>query len=200
MSNYLPNIIKKTPNGYVCTNPLDVLYEDRIVVINDFIDNNVAGNVYTQLLALESMDAKSGITVYLNAPGGFIDSVFIIEDTMNYISCPITTVCLGQCGGSASLILVNGDKRLMLPNARVILRQPAMGAQQDKATDIVISANEITRQRKELEDKLSEHTRISREEITKLTQHDTIFTAEDCLEKGIVDEILRKRSSVDDED
>lgn len=201
MSNYLPQIAEKTPNGYVYTNPFDILYKDRIVFINDFIDDNVAGNVCAQLLALESMDAKSGVTVYLNTPGGVVDSVFLIENTMDYISCPITTVCLGQCSGAASLILAMGDKRLMLPDGRVILRQPAMGAQQDKATDIVISANEITRQRRELEDKLAAHTNIPRGDITMLTQHDTILTSDDCLEKGIVDEILHKRPSAsDDED
>lgn len=198
MSNYLPQIAEKTAYGYHYTNPFDILYGDRIVFINDVIDDNVAGNVVAQLLALESKDSKSGVTIYLNTPGGSIDSVMFIVDTMNYIQCPVTTVCLGQCSGASSLILVNGAKRLMLTHSRVILRQPAMGAQQDKATDIVISAKELTRLRGLLEDSIAEHTHIKRDEITALTQHETVFTADECLKKGIIDEILNKRPIDDD--
>lgn len=198
MTNYLPRIAEKTPYGYNYTNPFDILYSDRVVFINDFIDDDIAGVVIAQLLALESKDANSGISIYLNTPGGSIDSIFSIVDTINYINCPITTVCVGQCSGASVLLLVNGNKRMMLPNARVILRQPATGQQFAKATDITLQASELTRLRARLEEEICKHSKISKDEIVKLTQHESVLTTDDCMSKGLIDEILTKRVKVDD--
>lgn len=199
MTNYLPQIAEKTPYGFHYTNPFDILYGDRVVFINDFIDDNVAGNVVAQLLALESKDSRSGVSVYLNTPGASLDAVFAIVDTLNYISCPVTTVCIGQCSGASSLILVNGDKRLMLPNARVLLRQPSTGQQFAKATDITLQANELTRLRARFEEEIVKHTKIEDSKITKFTQHETVLTTDDCIKYGLVDEVLINRSSSNDD-
>lgn len=198
MTNYLPRIAEKTPYGYTERNPFDILFGDRVVFINDFIDDDVAGVVIAQLLALESKDSTSGISIYLNTPGGNVDSIFSVLDTIKYVNCPVSTVCLGQCSGSSVLLLVNGDKRMMLPNARVLLRQPATSQQFNKATDISIQSKELTRLRLKLEKEICEHSKISEDDIAKLTQHETILTADDCLNKGLIDEILTKRKTSED--
>lgn len=195
MSNYLPQIAEKTPYGYNYTNPFDTLYKDRIIFINDIIDYNVAGNVTSQLLALEQKDNKAGITLYLNSPGGSIDDVFMIADTINYISCPVHTACIGQTSGSASILLAIGQKRMMLEHARVILRQPSMGSQRAKSTDIKSYADELTRLRGKLEETLTAHSKLSLDEINTFTQHETVLTADKCLEHGLIDEILTKRAN-----
>jgi ATP-dependent Clp protease protease subunit len=152
-----------------------------------------------QLLVLESQDAERDITMYINSPGGSFTAMTAIYDTMQYVAPQIQTVVLGQAASAAAVLLAAGapGKRLALPNARVLIHQPAMGeAGQGQASDIEIQAAEILRMRTWLEETLASHTKKSVEQVNRDIDRDNILSAAEALEYGIVDQVLTTRKRV----
>ena len=192
----LPEFEERTSYGFKRHNPYTKLFEDRIVFLGVQVDDASADDVMAQLLVLESQDPDRDITMYINSPGGSFTALTAIYDTMQYIKPNIQTVCLGQAASAAAVLLAAGapGKRLALPNARVLIHQPASGGGgQGQASDIEIQAKEIMRMREWLEKTLSDPTGRSIEQVHKDIDRDKILTAEEALEYGIIDQVLSSR-------
>ena len=195
----LPEFEERTSYGFKRHNPYTKLFEDRIVFLGVQVDDASADDVMAQLLVLESQDPDRDITMYINSPGGSFTALTAIYDTMQYIKPNVQTVCLGQAASAAAVLLAAGapGKRLALPNARILIHQPASGGGgQGQASDIEIQAREIMRMREWLEQTLSEHTGRSIEQVNKDIDRDKILTAEEALEYGIIDQVLSSRKPV----
>ncbi len=195
----LPEFEERTSYGFKRHNPYTKLFEDRIVFLGVQVDDASADDVMAQLLVLESQDPDRDITMYINSPGGSFTALTAIYDTMQYIKPNVQTVCLGQAASAAAVLLAAGatGKRLALPNARILIHQPASGGGgQGQASDIEIQAKEIMRMREWLEQTLSEHTGRSIEQVNKDIDRDKILTAEEALEYGIIDQVLSSRKPV----
>ncbi|WP_144791791.1 ATP-dependent Clp protease proteolytic subunit [Kocuria palustris] len=195
----LPDFEERTPYGYRRQNPYTKLFEDRIVFLGVQVDDASADDVMAQLLVLEAQDSDRDITMYINSPGGSFTAMTAIYDTMQFIRPEIQTVCLGQAASAASVLLAAGTpgKRLALPNARVLIHQPAMQGQGGgQASDIEIQANEIMRMRSWLEDTMALHTGKTSEQVNRDIERDKILTAAEAKEYGIVDHVLDSRKAV----
>lgn len=192
----LPQFEEKTPYGYKRQDPYTRLFEDRIIFMGVQVDDAAADDIMAQLLVLESQDPNRDVMMYINSPGGSMTAMTAIYDTMQYIKPDVQTVCLGQAASAAAILLAAGapGKRLILPNARVLIHQPAMGQDFGKATEIEIQAREMLRLREWLENTLHKHTGQDLERIRKDIEVDTILTAPQAKEYGIVDEVLEHRS------
>ncbi|MBT1176881.1 MULTISPECIES: ATP-dependent Clp protease proteolytic subunit [Bifidobacterium] len=191
----LPQFEEKTPYGFKRQDPYTKLFEDRIIFMGVQVDDTSADDIMAQLLVLESQDPNRDVMMYINSPGGSMTAMTAIYDTMQYIKPDVQTVCLGQAASAAAILLAAGThgKRLMLPNARVLIHQPAMGQDFGKATEIEIQAREMLRLRTWLEETLAKHTGQDIEKIRKDIEVDTILTAPQAKEYGIVDEVLETR-------
>ncbi len=191
----LPNFEERTPYGYKRQDPYAKLFEDRIIFLGVQVDDASADDVMAQLLVLESQDPDSPITMYINSPGGSFTALTAIYDTMQYIRPEIQTVCLGQAASAAAVLLAAGapGRRLALPNARVLIHEPAMEGAQGQASDIAIIADELDRMNKWLCDTLAFHTGKDSEEIAKDILRDKILTAAQAKDYGLVDEVLVSR-------
>lgn len=194
----LPNFEERTPYGYKRQDPYAKLFEDRIIFLGVQVDDASADDVMAQLLVLESQDPDSPITMYINSPGGsFTALTATIYDTMQYIKPQIQTVCLGQAASAAAVLLAAGSagRRLALPNARVLIHEPAMEGMHGQASDIAIVADELERMNDWLCTTLALHTGKSADEIKNDIQRDKILTAEAAKEYGLVDQVLSSRKS-----
>ncbi len=193
----LPNFEERTPYGYKRQDPYAKLFEDRIIFLGVQVDDASADDVMAQLLVLESQDPDSPITMYINSPGGSFTALTAIYDTMQYIKPEIQTVCLGQAASAAAVLLAAGapGRRLALPNARVLIHQPAMEGMQGQASDIAIVADELDRMTNWLCDTLAAHSGKTSEEIAQDIQRDKILTAEQAKEYGLVDQVLVSRKA-----
>ncbi|BAR06793.1 ATP-dependent Clp protease proteolytic subunit [Scardovia inopinata] len=191
----MPQFEEKTSFGYKRSDPYTKLFEDRIIFMGVQVDDASADDIMAQLLVLESQDPDRDVVLYINSPGGSMTAMTAIYDTMQYIKPDVQTVCLGQAASAAAILLAAGTKgkRLMLPNARVLIHQPAMGQDFGKATEIEIQAKELLRMREWLENTLAKHTGQDVERIRKDIETDTILTAEQAKEYGMVDAILEHR-------
>ena len=192
----LPQFEERTAYGYKRQDPYTKLFEDRIIFLGVQIDDGSADDVMAQLLVLESQDPELDIKMYINSPGGSFTAMTAIYDTMQYIKSRIQTVCLGQAASAASVILAAGHPgmRLALPNARVLIHQPAIyEGSYAQATDIEIQADELDRMREWLETTLASHTGQPREQVAKDIERDKIFSALQAQEYGIVDQVLESR-------
>ena len=192
----LPSFVERTSYGVKESNPYNKLFEERIIFLGVQIDDASANDVMAQLLTLESNDPDREIIMYINSPGGSFTAMTAIYDTMQYISPQIQTVVLGQAASAAAVLLAAGapGKRLALPNARVLIHQPAMSGQGGgQASDIEIQANEIMRMREWLEDTLALHSGKTSEEVNRDIERDKILTASAAKEYGIVDHVLESR-------
>lgn len=194
----LPNFEERTPYGYKRQDPYAKLFEDRIVFLGVQVDDASADDVMAQLLVLESLDPESPITMYINSPGGSFTALTAIYDTMQYIKPQIQTVCLGQAASAAAVLLAAGapGRRLALPNARVLIHQPAMEGVQGQASDIAIVADEIDRMNRWMIETLSAHSGTPAEQIEKDVARDKILTAQQAKEYGLVDQVLTSRKVV----
>ncbi|CAH0137176.1 ATP-dependent Clp protease proteolytic subunit 2 [Microbacterium oxydans] len=195
----LPQFEERTAYGFKRQDPYNKLFEDRVIFLGVQVDDASADDVMAQLLVLESQDAERDITMYINSPGGSFTAMTAIYDTMQYVAPQIQTVVLGQAASAASVLLAAGapGKRLALPNARVLIHQPAMGeAGQGQASDIEIQAAEILRMRTWLEETMSKHTGRPVEKVNRDIDRDNILSAEQALEYGIVDQVLTTRKRV----
>lgn len=191
----LPQFEERTASGVKQYDPYSRLFEDRIVFLGSQVDDTSADDIMAQLLVLEAMDPERDITMYINSPGGSFTAMTAIYDTMQYIKPHITTVCLGQAASAAAVILAAGQpgKRLALPNARVLIHQPATSGERGQASDIEIQANEMLRLRQWLAETLSKHSGKSFDEVDRDIDRDKILTADDSLMYGLVDTVLTSR-------
>lgn len=191
----LPQFEERTASGVKQYDPYSRLFEDRIVFLGSQVDDTSADDIMAQLLVLEAMDPERDITMYINSPGGSFTAMTAIYDTMQYIKPHITTVCLGQAASAAAVILAAGQpgKRLALPNARVLIHQPATSGERGQASDIEIQANEMLRLRQWLAETLSKHSGKSFDEVDRDIDRDKILTADDALMYGLVDTVLTSR-------
>ncbi|MBN9158219.1 MULTISPECIES: ATP-dependent Clp protease proteolytic subunit [unclassified Microbacterium] len=197
----LPQFEERTAYGFKRQDPYNKLFEDRVIFLGVQVDDASADDVMAQLLVLESQDSERDITMYINSPGGSFTAMTAIYDTMQYVAPQIQTVVLGQAASAASVLLAAGapGKRLALPNARVLMHQPAMGeAGHGQASDIEIQAAEILRMRTWLEETMARHTGKPVEQVHRDIDRDKILSAEESREYGIVDQVLtsRKRQSL----
>lgn len=192
----LPQFEERTAYGFKRQDPYNKLFEDRVIFLGVQVDDASADDVMAQLLVLESQDAERDITIYINSPGGSFTAMTAIYDTMQYVAPQIQTVVLGQAASAAAVLLAAGapGKRLALPNARVLIHQPAMGeAYQGQASDIEIQAAEILRMRTWLEETMAAHTGKPVEQVNRDIDRDNILSAAQALEYGIVDQVLTTR-------
>ncbi|TFH98328.1 ATP-dependent Clp protease proteolytic subunit [Micrococcus lylae] len=191
----LPQFEERTPYGFKRQDPYAKLFEDRIVFLGSQVDDASADDVMAQLLVLEAMDSERDITLYINSPGGSFTAMTAIFDTMQFIRPEVQTVCLGQAASAAAVLLAAGapGKRLALPNARVMIHQPAMQGDRGTATDLEIHAQEINRMRVWMEETLASLTDKSAEEVSRDIDRDKFLSAQAALEYGLVDEVLSSR-------
>ncbi|MCC9196316.1 ATP-dependent Clp protease proteolytic subunit [Arthrobacter sp. zg-Y820] len=192
----LPQFEERTPYGFKRQDPYTKLFEDRIIFLGVQVDDASADDVMAQLLVLESNDPDRDITLYINSPGGSFTAMTAIYDTMQYIRPEIQTVCLGQAASAAAVLLAAGTpgKRLALPNARVLIHQPALGGgERGQASDLEIQAAEVMRMRTWLEDTLALHSNHTSEEVNRDIERDKILTAAGALEYGLIDQVLDSR-------
>jgi len=195
----LPSFEERTAYGYKRQDPYAKLFEDRIVFLGVQIDDASADDVMAQLLVLESQDPDRDIVMYINSPGGSFTAMTAIYDTMQYIRPQIQTVCLGQAASAAAVLLAAGSpgKRLALPNARILIHQPATGdTGHGQASDIEIQAKEILRMRSWLEQTISRHSNRTPEQVNKDIDRDNILSGEEALEYGLIDQVLTSRKNV----
>jgi ATP-dependent Clp protease protease subunit len=191
----LPSFVERTSYGMKESNPYNKLFEERIIFLGVQIDDASANDVMAQLLYLESVDPDRDIIMYINSPGGSFTSLMAIYDTMQFARPDVQTYCLGQAASAAAVLLAAGTpgKRFALPNARVLIHQPAMEGVYGQVSDLEIQANEIQRVRRLMESTLSRHTNRSADQIRKDIERDKILTADEAKDYGIVDEVLPYR-------
>ena len=194
----LPSFIERTSYGVKESNPYNKLFEERIIFLGAPIDDVVANDVIAQLLCLESTDPDRDILIYINSPGGSFTALTAIYDTMRFVRPEIQTYCMGQAASAAAVLLAAGTKgkRFALEHSRILIHQPS-GEGQGQVTDLEIQANEILRMRNLLEDILARHTGQTIEKVRADIERDTILTAAQAKEYGVVDEVITTRKMVD---
>ncbi|MBM4235307.1 MAG: ATP-dependent Clp endopeptidase proteolytic subunit ClpP [Firmicutes bacterium] len=195
MSILVPMVVEQTSRGERAYDIYSRLLKDRIIFLGSAIDDYVANLIVAQMLFLESEDPKKDINLYINSPGGSVHAGMAIYDTMHYVKPAISTICVGLAASFGAVLLSAGDKgkRFSLPNSRIMLHQPAGGAQ-GQAVDIEIHAREILLIREKLNKILSDKTGQPVETITKDTDRDFFMSAEDARKYGLIDEILTQRT------
>ncbi len=190
----IPTVIEKSRDGDYAYDIYSRLLKDRIVFIGGPIDSNLANMVIAQLLFLEKESENKDIQMFLNSPGGEITAGLAIYDTMKYIKPDISTIAVGSAASMASFLLAGGtkEKRLALPNSKILIHQP-MGGVQGQASDIQIEAEEIVKVKKKLNKMFSKFTGQSIEQIEKDSDRDNYFTAEEAREYGLVDKVVKTK-------
>jgi ATP-dependent Clp protease protease subunit len=190
----VPFVIETTHRGERAYDLYSRLLKDRIILLGTPITDEVANVIVAQMLFLESEDPDKGINVYINSPGGSVTAGLAIYDTMQYVKCPVSTICVGQAASAGALLLLAGSKgkRYALPNSRIMIHQPLGGAQ-GQATDIEIQAREILRLKAYLNGLIVKHTGHTIERIEKDTERDYFMSAEDARQYGIIDEVVVKQ-------
>lgn len=194
MSSLIPFVIEQTNRGERSYDIYSRLLKDRIIILGQAIDDNVANVITAQLLFLEADDPNKDIHLYINSPGGVVTSGMAIYDTMKFIKAPVSTLCLGQAASMAAVLLAAGEKgkRFSLPHARILIHQPSGGAQ-GQATDIEIHAREILRMREELNQILADHSGQTLEKVSADTERDFFMSGAEAKEYGLIDEVITHR-------
>ena len=197
--NLVPMVVEQTSRGERAFDIFSRLLKERIIFVTGGIDDGMAALITSQLLFLESENPKKDVAMYINSPGGYVTSGLAIYDTMQYIRCPISTVCFGQAASMGSLLLAAGEKgmRTCLPNARVMLHQPS-GGYSGVATDIERHAQDIIDLKRRLNNIYVKHTGQEYDVIERKLDRDTFLTAEQAVEFGIVDKVFERRDSEDE--
>ena len=192
----IPMVIEQTSRGERAYDIYSRLLKDRIIFLGTAVDDIVANTVIAQLLFLEADDPDKDIYLYINSPGGIVTSGLAIYDTMNYIKCPVSTICIGQAASMGALLLASGTKgkRFSLPHSRIMIHQPA-GGFQGQATDIEIHAREILKTKDTLNQILANHTGQPIEKIAQDTDRDFFMSGEDAKNYGLVDEVITKKQA-----
>lgn len=193
--NLIPTVIEKTQYGERAYDIYSRLLKERIVFLGGPVNDVIANAIIAQFLFLASKDDKKDIQLYINSPGGSVTAGLAIYDTMQYIKCPVSTVCVGMAASMGAVLLAAGakGKRFALPNAEIMLHQVAGGAQ-GVATDIEINARQIIRIKESLNKIIAKHTGQKMEKITVDTDRDFYLTAEGAKEYGIIDEVIQTKA------
>lgn len=194
MGYSIPYVIEKTSSGERSYDIYSRLLQDRIIMLSGEVNDDIASLVVSQLLFLESQDPTKDISLYINSPGGVVSSGLAIYDTMNYIKCDVSTICMGLAASMGSFLLAGGTKgkRMALPNAEIMIHQPSGGAK-GQETEIRIVAEQILKTRERLNRILSENTGKPLDVIAIDTERDNYMTAEEAKEYGLIDEIITTR-------
>ena len=190
----VPYVLEQTSRGERSYDIYSRLLKERIIFLGEEVNDVTAGLVVSQLLFLESEDPDKDINLYINSPGGSVTAGMAIYDTMQYVKCDVSTMCMGMAASMGAFLLSGGTKgkRLALPNAEIMIHQPSGGAQ-GQATEIEIAAEHILRTKKKLNTILSENTGQPYETIVKDTERDNWLTAQEALEYGLIDKVMEKR-------
>ncbi len=194
----VPNVIEQTSRGEVRHDLFSRLLKDNIVFIGTPIDEMIANVTCAELLHLESENPDRDISLYINSPGGDVNAMFAIYDTMQFIRPDVATICFGQAASAAAVLLAAGapGKRFALPSSRILLHQPYSGAQ-GQVSDLELAAAEIERLKKQLETILAHHTGQPVEKIANDTDRDFVLTAEEAKTYGIIDDVIANRNAAD---
>ncbi len=191
----VPTVIEQTNRGERAYDIYSRLLNDRIVFLSDEVNDVTASLVVAQLLFLEAQDPDKDISLYINSPGGSVSAGFAIYDTMNYIKCDVSTICVGMAASMGAFLLSSGakGKRFALPNSEIMIHQP-LGGMQGQASDIKIHADHIIRTRERLNNILSKNTGKPVEIIAQDTERDNFMTAQQAAEYGLIDKVYEKRA------
>ena len=190
----VPYVVEQTNRGERSYDIFSRLLNDRIIVLSDEVNDATASIVVAQLLYLEGQDAEKDISLYINSPGGSVTAGMAIYDTMQYIKCDVSTICIGMAASMGAFLLSSGakGKRYALPNSEIMIHQPLGGAR-GQATEIKIVADHILKTREKLNRILAENTGRSIEEIARDTERDNYLTAQEAMEYGLVDKVIAHR-------
>lgn len=193
----IPYVIEQTSLGERSYDIFSRLLSDRIVFLGEEVSDVSASLIIAQMLFLEAQDPEKDIQLYINSPGGSVSAGFAIYDTMQYIKCDVSTICIGLAASFGAFLLAGGTKgkRLALPNAEIMIHQPAIHGNgiQGQATDIKITSDHIQKNKKRLNTILAENTGKSIEEVAIATERDNYMTAKEAMDFGLIDKILKKR-------
>jgi len=191
----VPMVVEQTGKGERSYDIFSRLLNDRIIFLSDEVNDTTASLVVAQLLFLEAQDPDKDISFYINSPGGSVTAGMAIYDTMNYVKCDVSTICIGMAASMGAFLLSAGakGKRIALPNSEIMIHQPLGGAR-GQATDIKIQADLILRTRDNLNRILAENTGRTIEEIARDTERDNFMTAKQALEYGLIDKIFERRA------
>ena len=189
----VPYVVEQTNRGERSYDIFSRLLNDRIIMLHDEVNSTTASLVVAQLLYLEGQDASQDISLYINSPGGSVTDGMSIYDTMQYIKCDVSTICMGMAASMGAFLLAAGakGKRYSLPNSDIMIHQPSGGAQ-GQATDIMIHADHIIRTKQKLNKILSEKTGQPLEVIARDTERDNFMSAEEALKYGLIDKVIYK--------
>lgn len=197
----VPTVIETTNRGERAYDIYSRLLKERIIFLGDEVNAHTAGLVVAQILFLEAEDPEKDIHFYIDSPGGSVTDGMAIYDTMQYVKCDVSTICIGMAASMGAFLLAGGakGKRMILPNAEVMIHQPS-GGTQGQATEIQIAAEHILRTKKKLNEILAQNTGKPVEKVAEDTERDNWLTAQEALEYGLVDRIIEKRPETDGED
>ncbi|MCP6719148.1 MAG: ATP-dependent Clp protease proteolytic subunit [Patescibacteria group bacterium] len=193
--NLIPIVIEKTKYGEKSYDIYSRLLKDRIVFLGGPIIDPVANSIIAQMLFLASQDSKKDIQLYINSPGGILTSALAIYDTMQYVKCPISTVCIGSAASGAAVLLAAGSKgkRFSLPNAQILLHQVAVSGLGGQAVEVEIAARQIVKLKEKVNKILAKHTGQPIEKIGKDTDRDFYLSAEESKEYGLIDQVVKSK-------
>ena len=195
----IPMVIEQTNRGERAYDIYSRLLKDNVIFLGSTVNDDVANVIIAQMLFLEAENPEKDITLYINSPGGSVSAGLAIYDTMQYVKCDVATYCLGQAASMGALLLAGGakGKRSALPNARILIHQPAAGSEgSSQASDIEIQAREILRMRGWLEETLSRHSNRTIEQVNKDIDRDKILSGQEALEYGLIDQVLVTRKNI----
>ena len=190
----VPYVIEQSSRGERSYDIYSRLLQDRIIILSNEVNDDIASLVVSQLLFLESQDPNKDISLYINSPGGSVSAGFAIYDTMNYVKCDVSTICMGLAASMGAFLLAGGakGKRLALPNSEIMIHQPSGGAK-GQETEIRIVAENILKTRNRLNEILAANTGKSVEEISRDTERDNYMTAQEAVAYGLIDSVVEKR-------
>ena len=192
--NFVPYVVEQTGRGERSYDIFSRLLNDRIIMLNDQVDNASASVIIAQMLYLEGQDPEKDISFYINSPGGSVSAGMAIYDTMQYIKCDVSTICMGMAASMGAFLLAAGakGKRLALPNSEIMIHQPLGGAK-GQATEIQIAAEHILKTRKKLNEILAANTGKEFDQIAADTERDNYMSADEALAYGLIDGVITKR-------
>ena len=193
--SYIPMVVEQTNRGERSYDIFSRLLNDRVIILSEEVNDTTASLIVAQLLYLEAQDPDKDISFYINSPGGSITAGMAIYDTMQYINCDVSTICIGMAASMGAFLLQAGarGKRMALPNSEILIHQPLMGGLQGQATDIKIHADHIVSLRSKLNRIMSERTGQPLEVIERDTERDHYMTAEEACAYGLIDKVIVKR-------
>lgn len=191
----VPYVVEQTSRGERSYDIFSRLLNDRIIMLSEEVNDTTASLVVAQLLYLEGQDPDKDISLYINSPGGSISAGMAIHDTMKYIKCDVSTICMGMAASMGSFLLASGTKgkRFALPNSEIMIHQPLLQGLQGQATDIKIHAEHIIRIKERMNKLLAEYTGQTYEKLVEDTERDNFLTAQQAADYGLIDAVIQNR-------